>query len=517
MSDRTPTRRELLVVLANLTGAALWSGRALGVVRRTLPIAKPLFTLGVASGDPAETGAVLWTRLAPEPLEGGGMPRENVAVDWVVAHDEQLTQIVQQGTAMATPQGAHSVHVEVAGLQPDHWYWYQFRALGQESPRGRTRTAPAAGALPARLRFGVASCQHFETGLYTAYEHMAAQHPDLVVHLGDYIYEGPGRVGQVRRHVGKELQSLDDYRNRHAQYKTDPALQAMHAAVPWIVTWDDHEVDNNYANSISEESEVDPATFLRRRAVAYQAYYEHMPLRRSALPRGPDMTLYRGVDWGQLTRFCVLDTRQYRTDQPCGDGKKPPCPESRAESATLLGPTQWNWLTSSLSRSPARWNVLAQQVMLARVDREPSDAIACSMDQWPGYEFERQRLLSFLQQSKLANPIVLTGDIHSNWANDLRVDDRDEKTAPVAAEFVGTSISSGGNGQPEPPRLAELLSENPFVRFHNTQRGYLLCEVTPTEWVTQYQTVTQVTEPGGTLQTSAAFVVQRDRPGLQRR
>ncbi|MFM8220080.1 MAG: alkaline phosphatase D family protein, partial [Planctomycetaceae bacterium] len=235
------------------------------------------------------------------------------------------------------------------------------------------------------------------------------------------------------------------------------------------------------------------------------------------LPRGPDMVLYRGIDWGGLTRFCVLDTRQYRTDQPCGDGRKPPCPESRSESATLLGPTQWNWLTGTLSRSPAHWNVLAQQVMLARVDREPGDAIAMSMDQWPGYEFERQKLLSFLQQSRVANPIVLTGDIHSHWANELLVDDREPNAAPVAAEFVGTSISSGGNGQPEPPRVADLLSENPFVKFHNTQRGFLLCDVTPAEWVTQYQTVSQVTEPGGTLAQPAAFVVERDRPGLQRR
>jgi len=512
---RAWNRRDFLTTGGSLLAWPLLSSTSSAAYRRRVPTKDYPFKLGVASGDPAPDGFVLWTRLAPEPLSGGGMPQANVEVKWQVASDEQMTKVVAKGTATASPELAHSVHIEVAGLQPARWYWYQFSASGETSPIGRTRTAPALDQLPQRMRFAFASCQHYENGYFTAYEHMAKEDLDLIVHLGDYIYEGKGSTKLVRQHVGPECDSLEEYRTRHAQYRTDELLQAAHAHCPWLVTWDDHEFDNNCAGSISEEAKVDPVKFLKRRARAYQAYYEHMPLRRSQFPKGPDMQLYRRIDFGRLAEFAVLDTRQYRTDQPCGDGNKPPCKEVFNPKATLLGDKQEQWLYAGLKASPARWNVLAQQVMMARVDRAPGEVIAYSMDQWPGYEVNRQRVLKFFADSKVANPIVLTGDIHSNWANDLKVNCDDPKSPVVAAEFVGTSISSGGDGSQTRKDTPGVLAENPFVKFYNSERGYVSCEVTPTKWQTHYRTVEYVTRPGAPLATRASFVVEDGRPGLQ--
>lgn len=502
---------------SSLAAAALWSGRALGPAQETVPLPAYPFQLGVASGDPAPDGMVLWTRLAPKPLEpGGGMPPVPVKVDWMIAEDEGMGKVVARGVANAVPQWGHSVHVEVSGLQPGRWYWYQFKSGQETSPKGRTRTMPAAGSSPDKLRFAFASCQHFETGLFTAFEHMLKEDLDLVFHLGDYIYEYRGIDNRVRKHLGDEIMTLDDYRVRHAQYKTDPALQAMHAAAPWVVTWDDHEVDNNYANDISEQTGVSVQDLLTRRAAAYQAYYEHLPLRRSSIPKGPDMLLYRTISFGNLASFQVLDTRQYRTDQPNGDGNKFQNPEALSENATILGREQREWLFRNLTTSPAKWNAMAQQVMIARVDRLPGEKAGYSMDQWPGYEFERRQLLKFLHDNKVANPVALAGDIHSNWANELIADFDNLESRSVATEFVGTSISSGGDGRAEPKGVSETLAENPFVKFHNAERGYVSCEITPKTWRTDYRTLEYVTRPGSPLLTRASFVVEDGRPVLNR-
>lgn len=508
-------RRSFLQGTTALTTAALWSHWPSGAARGDSKLFGYPFTLGVASGDPTPDGVVLWTRLAPRPLDGGGMPAETVRVDWQIADDEAMTRIVRQGSTVAAPEWGHSVHVEVDALRPDRWYWYQFRAAGETSPKGRTRTVPAPDGTDGSLRFAFASCQHFESGYYTAYEHMLREDLDLVVHLGDYIYESAGDARQVRKHVGGELTTLDDYRNRYAQYKSDPALQAMHAAVPWVVTWDDHEVDNNYANATSEQKGVSPEDFLERRAAAYRAYYEHMPLRRAHLPKGPDMRLYRRCPWGTLAEFFVLDTRQYRTDQPCGDGNKAPCEEALDPNATLLGRPQREWLFDGLGKSRVTWNVLAQQVMMARVDVAAGDDTRVSMDQWPGYEAERRDVLRFWHQRKIANPIVLTGDIHNHWANDLIADFGDLGSPIVGAEFVGTSITSGGNGAELPNHLSRVTAENPFVKFVNARRGYVSCRVTPREWRTDYRTVEYVASRGAPLLTPASFVVEAGRAGLQ--
>ena len=335
-------------------------------------------------------------------------------------------------------------------------------------------------------------------------------------HLGDYIYEYAGIDKRVRKHLGQEITTIDDYRARHAQYKSDPALQAMHAAAPWVVTWDDHEFDNNCAGDISEEEGVDPAAYLRRRAAAYKAYFEHMPLRRSALPKGPDMLIYRGLSFGTLAQFFVLDTRQYRSDQPCGDGNKPQCAEALSVDQTLMGLEQREWLFRGLDQTPAKWNALAQQVMIARVDRLAGEAVGYSMDQWPGYEMERRALLRHLNDHKIANPVAFAGDIHSNWANELIADFDDLDSKSVATEFVGTSISSSGDGAAEPKGHAELLKENPFVKFQNAERGYVMCEVTEKTWRTDFKTVEYVSRPGAPLQTKASFVVESGRPVLNR-
>lgn len=441
------------------------------------------------------------------------MPPQNVIVEWQVATDEAMTQVVARGTAVASRELAHSVHVEVEGLEPARWYWYQFQAAGEVSPKARARTAPKPDDLPGRMRFAFVSCQHYETGLYTGYQHMIRDDLDLIAHLGDYIYEGAAREKQIRKHVGPELHTLEDYRNRHAQYKTDLDLQAAHAACPWIVTWDDHEFANNCAGLISERKDESPLTYQFRRAAAYQAYYEHMPVRLAQLPTGPYATLYRQVSFGRLASFAVLDTRQYRTDQPCGDGNKPPCEEVYNPQATLLGDVQEKWLYKTLESSPAAWNVLTQQVMMARADRAAGDTVTHSMDQWPGYEANRQRVLKFFADHPRLNPIVITGDIHTNWVNQLQVDCTDEKSPIVATEFVGTSLSSGGDGVVNPKTVEDVLRENPFVKFWNAERGYVTCEITPNLWTARYQVTPFVTKPGSPIETRRTFVVEHDRPG----
>lgn len=519
--DAPASRRSFLLASTSLAAAAMWSDRALSIELTKLKNASNPFQLGVASGDPTPEGFVLWTRLATDPLSGGGMPAEPVAVHWEVAEDEKFANLAAFGKTSALPAWGHSVHVEVAGLKPDRWYFYRFRVGMDQSPVGRARTTPTLDAQTKQLKFAFASCQHFETGLFTAYEHMLKDDLDLVVHLGDYLYEGAGRDKQIRKHVGGKLLTLQDYRDRHAQYKADPALQAMHAAAPWLVTWDDHEFENNYAADIPEKRASGKAApqreeFLAQRARAYQAYYEHMPLRRSALPEGPHMQLYRSVSYGRLAEFCVLDTRQYRSDQPHGDGRKPQGDEALAKTQSLLGDKQETWLKDALIKSPAQWNILAQQVMMARVDRVPGEQHGYSMDQWPGYEMNRRRILRFLHERKITNPVVLTGDIHTNWANDLIADFDQLDSQVVASEFVGTSLSSGGDGVEKVKDHDATLSENPFVKFLNAERGYVRCTVSDKEWRSDYQVVPVITKPGGKVLTRATFIVESGKPGVQK-
>ena len=391
-------RRQVLIGAGGLTGLAI----ATQLPTRAIAQAKfsdyP-FKLGVASGEPLPNSVILWTRLAPDPLNGGGVSAANVSVQWQIATDENMRQIVYQGTEIATRELGHSVHVEVGGLQPSRWYWYQFKVGNEVSPIGRTRTAPNRRDRVNRFRFAFASCQNWQQGYFTPYKYMAQEDLDLVVHLGDYIYEGGVSATAVRPHNGSEPYTLEEYRNRHALYKTDPNLQATHAAFPWIVTWDDHEVDNNYADEVPQDPELQlTEDFLRRRAAAYQVYYEHMPLRRFSIPRGPDMQLYRRLTFGDLAEFNVLDTRQYRSDQACGDGQDVGCAEALDPSRTITGAEQERWLFEGLARSQARWNILAQQVFMAQRDFDPEAEVRLSMDAWDGYAASRDRLFDFIQK-----------------------------------------------------------------------------------------------------------------------
>ena len=522
-SEGGVTRRLALAYGAALAGLPLVTSRLSAADRKVVFENNP-FSLGVASGDPDASSVVLWTKLAPIPTSSdGGMKPEMVSVAWEIAEDEAMKKVVLSGTSIASPQLGHSVHVEVNGLKPARWYWYRFKAGDAVSQVGRTRTLPDPSSEPDSLRFAFASCQNYEQGLFTAYDQMAKDDLDLVFHLGDYIYEYPGTDNRVRKHSGPtdgKIKTLDDYRLRHMQYRSDPLLHGMHAQCPWFVTWDDHEVDNNYANDIQEEQrnnkpKADPVEFLVQRAAAYQAFYEMMPLRKQTLPQGPDMTIYRKASFGRLAEFFVLDTRQYRTDQPNGDGLKPLSEEAWKPSNTLLGKQQRGWLDRSLIDSTATWNVLTQQVMFAMVEISLRDRSGFSMDQWPGAAYERLALMKFIADRKVPNPVVLTGDIHANWVNDLRVDDRNADSPVVGTEFVGTSISSGGNGPKEVKNLDQLKAANPCVKFHNQERGYVRCLVTPDKWTSDYVVVEDVKAVGGNVLTRASYTVEAGRPGAQ--
>ena len=509
------TRRDFLRLTGGVTGVvALGSLSACGRERSLALSANP-FTLGVASGDPSPDGVVLWSRLARSALEAAGAADQAVGVDWEIAEDEGFTRIARSGSALATPQLGHSVHIELAGLEPGREYFYRLMAGGQVSPVARTKTAPALGAAVDRFRLAFASCQHYEHGLFTALRHLADENVDLIVHLGDYIYEMSYGQNPVRQHDAPEPLTLDDYRARYTTYRSDPNLIAAHASAPWVVTWDDHEVDNNYANDIAQDGQTVEELLLRR-AAAYQAYYEFMPLRRASMPIGPDAQIYRRLRFGNLIEMDVLDTRQYRSDQPCGDRRQPSCVEHIVPEQSILGARQRDWLFEGLATTDARWNVLAQQVLVARLRENSADGDETwAMDMWDGYPAERQAMLGLLAEVGTSNPIVLTGDIHSNWVADLHTDFDDLSSPIVATEFAGTSISSGGDGQDMTAGGERRLSDNPHIKFYNNQRGYVTAEVTPDLWTSEFKIVPVVTEPGAALETRATFVVENGRPGAQ--
>jgi alkaline phosphatase D len=516
------SRRRLLSAFGGAAITALAipteSGKALAqAVFSTYP-----FQLGVASGDPSPDGFVIWTRLAPEPFEiGYGMPSAPVAVEWEVGDAPNMRNIVAKGTAIAPPELGHAVHVEVNGLQPGRDYWYRFTAGRERSLLGRARTTPAPGAAVERVRFAVAGCQHYEQGYYTAYRRLAEDNPDFVFCYGDYIYEGRGNrlwnsangpAENVRQHFGGEIYSLDDYRRRYAQYKMDADLQAAHAAAPWFVVWDDHEIDNNWVADLDQDG-VDPKIFNLRRQAAVQAYYENMPLRASSFPTGTSLQLYRRATYGQLLNLNLLDTRQYRTDQPCGD-RFGYCDAVEAARAEVIGQVQEKWLTNGLIESKTTWNVLAQQIMMMDLDREPGDGKAVNPDSWAGYRMPRNRLLQTIRDRKIGNVVVLTGDEHQNYAGDLYLDGTKAEGAPIASEFVATSISSGGDGTDQRADMAKIQAANPILKFNNAQRGYALCDVTPKAFVTEFKVLDAITRRDGKLSTRAKWAVEAGKTGI---
>jgi len=469
------------------------------------------FPLGVASGYPASTGMVLWTRLLGL---AGAQP-----VSWEIAEDEAMRRIVQRGETTADPAWAHSVHVEPEGLRPDRWYWYRFTAAGAQSPVGRTRTAPLPSARPSRLRFAFASCQHWEQGYFSAYRPMLADEPDLIAFLGDYIYETTWGKELVRSHGATEPFTLEDYRARYALYRSEPELQAAHAACPWIVTWDDHEVVNDYADDRAADG-LNHAEFLARRAAAYRAYYEHMPLPARMRPDGPRMRLYTQLGWGALARFYLLDCRQYRSWQACPrPGRRggsntvnvDDCPQLADEKRTMLGRRQERWLDAALGASRAGWNVIAQTTLMARLDQLPGPGRRAWTDGWDGYPAARKRLLASALNHRVLNPVVIGGDVHSFNVAQLKLDYDDPASPVIASEFVGTSITSQAWPQ---ERVNELLPDNPHILYAESRyRGYTRVEITEKAARFDLRGMESVRVRDAACNTLASFVVESGKPG----
>jgi alkaline phosphatase D len=528
-----PIRRRTI-----LGGAAAVSGAAaLGLINtssaKAATVRSDPFALGVAAGDPLPDGLLLWTRLVNDPLDATSMPDKNIKVSYEISRDSRFRRVTRRGDAPARARFAHSVHVDAGHLEPGTDYYYRFRVGPFISPTGHARTAPSTRERCSSLRFAIANCQDYQNGYWPAYAAMADEELDFVLHLGDYIYEyDPSSVYADRRHTTpqtpglNQLSTLADYRARHGQYKLDPALQAAHANAAWIATWDDHEVENNYATDIDEIDDKGsayqpPAQFLLERAASYQAYYEHMPIRVGYLPGSDSLRLYRRFDFGDLARFSVLDTRQYRTDQPGGfSGDFGPEAAGLANAAgTLTGKVQEHWLRHNLRGCDTRWNVIAQQVMMSRT-RFPNPTTAplpfiTNLDQWDGYAPFRARLLNFLADSKVRNPVVLSGDIHSTWMNDLVLDPDDPAAAVIASEFVSTSISSDFPAAFDAPIKATLAALNPKTRyFDGSRRGYLRVDVDRERWLTEARTVSTIATRTAPVSTTARFAVPSGKPGI---
>ncbi|MBF0341899.1 MAG: alkaline phosphatase D family protein [Magnetococcales bacterium] len=516
---RVLARREFL----RATGAwvALLALPQLGQTEAVVlkPVSSP-FGLGIASGSPMADGFVLWTRLV-----GSEIPASQaVRVAWEVFDLANPERIVVQGQAVAVPELAHSVHVEVAGLTADRWYGYRFRVGEAVSATGRTRTLPVATALPSRLRLAFASCQSWEHGLYAAYHHMQGENLDLVLFLGDYIYEwaSSSNPGHVRHHHLPAIQNLADFRIRYALYKSDPMLQAMHAHCPWLVIWDDHEVENDYAGI---RSVYDTKDFAQRRAAAYQAYYEHMPLRASTLleglegmARGAEMRIYDRVEFGRLATIHMLDCRQYRDAPLCPPKQTTPgifavCTEPD-ERRSMLGSTQEKWLDEGFRLSAQQktlWNIVAQQGRFTPGNYPHGKGVNLSIDTWDGFPDARQRLLQSLVRHKPRNPLILGGDIHHNLVARVHQDPYDVQSPVVAGEFVGTSITSRGwQSREDAQRRA---AENPHCLYTNPEkRGYGVVEVTPVQARVALRGLDDAQNAHSGIATLASFVVEDGKP-----
>ncbi len=478
------------------------------------------FSLGVASGYPRADGAVIWTRLAPRPeAADGGVEDAVIAVQWEVASDAHFKHVQAYGTAYAETAWAHSVHVEVGGLAPWRWYYYRFHCGDASSVTGRLRTAPRAADSVDALRFAAVSCQHFESGYYAAYRHMLADDLDVVLHLGDYIYESSYKAGTVRHHARGEPFTLADYRMRYAQYRGDDDLKAAHAAASWLMVWDDHEVENDYVGVYSENND-DPVWFAKRRANAYRAWYEHMPVPDAMRPVGAGMRIHTSVPYGALVDFTLLDGRQYRSPQPCpppghgGSTTIRDCAARLAEEATFLGAQQEQWFAHRFGASHARWNIVAQQMLLAQGDSQRGAGQAFYSDAWDGYPAARRRLLEATVASAARNPVFLGGDIHSFWVTDVKADYARAEAPTVATEFVTTAVSS----MPIPQSLAAALrDENPHIRYGlSGPRGYLRMRCTQHSLLADLRGLDDVQRADSGCKTVASFMVEDGRVGAQK-
>ena len=488
------------------------------------------FSLGVASGSPTHDSVVLWTRVMPPvPASPNSV---GVGVRWEVAHDDKFTRIARTGQSIAVAGLAYSVHAEVQGLEPDRWYFYRFMVGDAVSAVGRTRTFPAPDAAVASLRLAYASCQRWEHGYFSAYRYMAQENLDLVMFLGDYIYEYPRASNSVRTPPGGWTLTLDDYRQRYATYKQDADLQAMHAACPWLVTWDDHEVQNDYAGLTMGENGPEVADFAARRSAAYQAFYEHMPVRTSVLTRavaglsaGAEMRIYSRAQYGQLASLTMLDARQYKSPQVCTQGGKrgsstvnpANCPAWNDSARSMLGTEQERWLDAGWASTQTRstgWNIVGQQSLLGQRDWRAGLEQSLWNDGWDGYSAARTRMTDSARKNAISNLVMLGGDVHENWVGQIKADYAQPSSAAVGVEFCGTSITSrsGGNG-----KLAETMAENPHFVFADAERkGYGVVEISPKQLKTTLRVVSDVTRKDASIETLAEFSVSSGRAVVER-
>jgi alkaline phosphatase D len=499
------TRRDLLQGMAASFLAVSVPHRLIHAADSIRFAASP-FQLGVASGYPTPNGVVLWTRLLDASLGLNAVP-----VKWEIASDERMRNIVRRGTETATAEWAHSVHVEVSGLRPGRHYWYRFIAGGQTSTVGRTHTAPSLATATDQMRIAVASCQKYENGFFNAYRHMLEEELDLVVHVGDYIYEYESAGSNAVRGDGSgELFTLDEYRARYALYKSDPDLQAVHAKHPWLVTWDDHEVTNDYSGDSTYDRSGEAV--LLRRAAAYRAYYEHMPLPRSAIPRGASMQLYASSHYGDLVQFHMLDSRQYRSPIICLDDEGPGvrCAAIFDASRSILGAQQEEWLKSTLARHRTRWNVLGQGTPMCHVDLDGGPGAGYRRDVWDGYPASRQRVFDTLSGLNVENPIFVNGDIHAFQVAKINQRANDLESKLLGSEFTTTSITSGGGGR----GLTDRIRNNPnLLLTDGTRRGYLLLDFKKDAARADLITVDNIRTKDCIRATLGRYVVENGKPG----
>ena len=493
-------------------GSALWLP---SLARAAAPLAPDPFGLGVASGRPLPNSVVLWTRLmAADPADRlDGV----ITVGWSIAEDERMQKVVRAGQAPAEPRWAHSVHVDVEGLKPNRPYWYRFTVQGKASPIGRTRTAPDESERLGTARFSFASCQMYEHGYYSAQRAIANEELNAVMFVGDYIYERSWGRDHVRKHEAGVPTTLDDYRNRYALYKGDRDLQAAHAAHAWIVTWDDHEVSNDYANDTAPDV-IDPHKLLPMRAAAYQAFWEHMPLSNTVRPAGPSFKIYDRYRYGDLAEITVIDDRQYRSPNACFPASYKnrylvDCPDRLDPNRSILGAQQEAWFADGMKRASTHWNLIAQQTLMAEIDSGKDGTHRYWADGWDGYPAARAKLLDAVAASPTRDTLVLGGDVHSFWATDLKRDFNDAKSPVVATEFVGGSITS----QPASDKASqEAARTQPHLRYaKGGVNGYGLLELTPTRATISFRAVGNVKEQNSPVHELKRFVVEAGQPGVK--
>lgn len=509
---RSISRRGFLTTGSAALGALPWV-RSLDSLAQ---VTNPVFRHGVASGDPLGDRVILWTRVTSK---GNGAER----VAWQLASDEKVTQIVARGEVETDAARDYTVKVDATGLKPGTTYYYRFAAAGEQSPVGRTRTLPRNDV--SRVRLGVVSCSNLPQGFFNAYACLALR-PDLdaILHLGDYIYEyanvryGDGtRFGRTPT-PNKEIIALQDYRERHAQYKADPDSQAIHRQHPFICVWDDHELANNtWKGGAENHQPLDEGEWAVRRSAATKAYFEWMPVREAAETR--QEKIYRSFRFGQLATLVMLDTRVIGRDQQAKNDDRAAI---EAVSRQLLGPEQEGWLAEQFTTSvknSSTWTLLGQQVVFA--PQTPARGGSPNTDSWDGYRSARSRVFDMVERAKLNNLAVLTGDVHSSWAYDLPRDpftgyDKATGKGSLGVEFAGTSVTSPSNvGRDGEQQLATIRHARPHLHYVDGRyRGYFIVDLTRQRLQADYYAMSTIEERSTKERFERGFITETGRNHL---